>query len=65
MEIRLLGYFFAICGASSISRVLERIRIKQPTLYRQLEQFETELGAPQFNSNQSHSYPDTDWGISQ
>lgn len=44
MEIRLLRYFIAIANEESISRAAEVLHVTQPTLSRQMSEFEEELG---------------------
>ena len=48
MDYRLLKYFKAIAEEKSISRAASVLHITQPTLSRQLKEFEDELGAALF-----------------
>lgn len=48
MEIRLLRYFIAVANHQSISAAAKYLHISQPTLSRQLSDFEQELGTPLF-----------------
>ena len=48
MEIRLLRYFLAIAQEQTISRAAEVLHITQPTLSRQLKEFEDSLGTTLF-----------------
>lgn len=48
MEIRLLRYFIAVANQQSISAAAQYLHLSQPTLSRQLSEFEKELGTPLF-----------------
>lgn len=48
MEIRLLRYFLAIASEENISKAAKLLDITQPTLSRQLKQFEKSLGMKLF-----------------
>lgn len=48
MEIRLLRYFIAIANEESISHAAELLHVTQPTLSRQMSEFEEELGEKLF-----------------
>ena len=48
VEIRLLRYFIAVANHQSISAAAKYLHISQPTLSRQLSDFEQELGTPLF-----------------
>lgn len=48
MEIRLLRYFLTIASEESISKAAKILGITQPTLSRQLKQFENSLGTELF-----------------
>ncbi|ALX49325.1 LysR family transcriptional regulator [Lentibacillus amyloliquefaciens] len=48
MEIRLLRYFIAIANHQSISAAAQYLHLSQPSLSRQLSDFEKELGTPLF-----------------
>lgn len=48
MEIRLLRYFLAIAKEQTISQAAEVLHITQPTLSRQLKEFEESLGTTLF-----------------
>lgn len=49
MEIRLLRYFLTVVREGGISRAAEVLHITQPTLSRQLSQFEEEVGVKLFH----------------
>lgn len=48
MELRLLKYYLTVAREGSITRAAEMLHITQPTLSRQLQQLEEELGAALF-----------------
>ncbi|MEW9676092.1 LysR family transcriptional regulator [Lentibacillus sp. L22] len=48
MEIRLLRYFIAVANQQSISGAAKYLHVSQPSLSRQLSEFEKELGTPLF-----------------
>ena len=48
MEIRLLRYFITIANEGSISHAAEVLHVTQPTLSRQMSEFEEELGEKLF-----------------
>ncbi|WP_059105288.1 LysR family transcriptional regulator [Shouchella shacheensis] len=48
MEIRLLRYFIAVANQQSISAAAQYLHLSQPSLSRQLSDFEKELGTPLF-----------------
>lgn len=48
MEIRVLRYFLTVAREETVSRASEILHITQPTLSRQLTQFEDELGVKLF-----------------
>ena len=48
MEFRVLKYFLAIARQQNITRAAEELHLTQPTLSRQLQDLEEELGAPLF-----------------
>ena len=48
MELRVLRYFLTVVQEESISGAAARMRITQPTLSRQLQELEEELGVPLF-----------------
>lgn len=49
MEIRVLRYFLTVAREESITRASEVLHITQPTLSRQLAQFEDEIGVKLFD----------------
>lgn len=49
MEIRVLRYFLAVVDEGSITRAAASVRIAQPSLSRQLRQFEASLGVSLFD----------------
>ena len=51
MEIRLLKYFVAIVDCGNITKAAEQLHITQPTLSRQLNQLEADLGVNLFHRN--------------
>lgn len=48
MELRVLKYFLSVAKHHNISRAAEELHITQPTLSRQLQDLEKELGTPLF-----------------
>ncbi len=44
MELRLLGYFAAVCEYGSLHAAAAAVRVAQPSLSRQIRRLETELG---------------------
>uniref|UniRef100_UPI004028FB7C LysR family transcriptional regulator n=1 Tax=Mitsuokella multacida TaxID=52226 RepID=UPI004028FB7C len=48
MELRVLKYFLAVARHRNITRAAEDIHLTQPTLSRQLQDLEEELGTPLF-----------------
>lgn len=48
MELRILQYFLAVIQEENISKAAETLHITQPTLSRQLQQLEEELGVKLF-----------------
>ena len=48
MEIRVLRYFLTVVREQSITKAAEVLHITQPTLSRQLEQMEDEVGVRLF-----------------
>ncbi|MGJ8731027.1 LysR family transcriptional regulator [Listeria aquatica] len=48
MEIRLLRYFLTVAEERNVSRAARALRITQPTLSRQLKEFESSLGTELF-----------------
>ena len=48
MELRVLKYFLAVARHQNITRAAEELHLTQPTLSRQLQDLEEELGAPLF-----------------
>lgn len=45
MELRVLKYFLAIAREENFTKAAQQLHITQPTLSRQIAQFEEELGA--------------------
>lgn len=48
MELRVLRYFLEVARQRNITRAAEALHVTQPTLSRQLQDLEKELGAPLF-----------------
>lgn len=48
MELRVLKYFLAVARHRNITRAAEELHLTQPTLSRQLQDLEVELGTPLF-----------------
>jgi DNA-binding transcriptional LysR family regulator len=48
MELRVLRYFLVVARQQSISRAADELHITQPTLSRQIQDLEEELGTPLF-----------------
>ena len=48
MELRVLKYFLAVAHEGNITRAAESLHLTQPTLSRQIQDLEEELGAPLF-----------------
>ena len=48
MEIRMLRYFLTIAAEQNISQAARVLHITQPTLSRQLKEFEEKLGTDLF-----------------
>lgn len=48
MELRVLRYFLEVARQGNITRAAEALHVTQPTLSRQLQDLEKELGAPLF-----------------
>ncbi|MDD6286753.1 LysR family transcriptional regulator, partial [Acidaminococcus fermentans] len=46
MELRVLRYFLEVARQRNITRAAEALHVTQPTLSRQLQDLEKELGAP-------------------
>lgn len=49
LEIRLLRYFLMVAKEQSFTKAAEQLHITQPTLSRQLADFENDLGVSLFN----------------
>lgn len=49
METRVLNYFLTIARLGTVSAAARELHIAQPTLSRQIQQLEEQLGAPLFN----------------
>lgn len=64
MELRVLKYFITIAQEQNISRAAEIIHITQPTLSRQINELEEELGVLLFERNrQNRKFILTDEGV--
>lgn len=51
MELRLLRYFLMVAREGNITKAAQALHITQPTLSRQLNQLEDEIGSPLFQRN--------------
>lgn len=56
MELRVLRYFLAVARQQSISRAADELHITQPTLSRQIQDLEEELGTPLFTREKRKMY---------
>ena len=54
MELRTLRYFLAVAQAKTISAAAEALHVTQPTLSRQMQELEEELG----KTRQTEHHPD-------
>ncbi|MCH4172170.1 MAG: LysR family transcriptional regulator [Lactobacillus sp.] len=52
MEIRVLRYFLAVAAEQNISRAAQQLHVSQPTISRQLQDLEQELGVTLFDRQQ-------------
>lgn len=48
MELRLLRYFWTVAETGNVSKAAEQLHVTQPTVSRQLQSLEEELGTPLF-----------------
>ena len=62
MELRVLRYFLMVAREENITRAAEHLHITQPTLSRQLQQLEEELGCKLFDRS-SHNIMLTEDGM--
>ena len=61
MELRILHYFLAVVREGNMTKAAEKLHLTQPTLLRQIMQFEEELGVPLFD--RTHNLQLTSDGI--
>ena len=54
MDMRTLGYFLAVAREENITRAARLLHLTQPTLSRQMQQLEEELGAKLFTRSSHH-----------
>ena len=48
MDVRVLRYFLAVAREESFSRAAKSLYLSQPSISRQIQELEEELGAPLF-----------------
>ena len=46
VELRHLRYFIAVAGLNNVSKAVQKLRVAQPALSRQIRDLEYELGVP-------------------
>ena len=56
METRILRYFLAVAKQGTISGAARELHISQPTLSRQIQQLEAQLGSPLFTRERRRMY---------
>ena len=54
MDLRILRYFLTVAKEQSFTKAAEQLHITQPTLSRQLANFEDELGVNLFDRTGKH-----------
>src|SRR5687767_6337059 len=54
MELRHLRYFVAVADTLNFTRAAEKLRLAQPSLTRQIQNLEEEIGVRLFNRSKKH-----------
>ena len=60
MELRVLSYFLLVAREENITKAAQLLHITQPTLSRQLQQLEGELGVKLFHRSKHSIYLTTE-----